>query len=257
MLSLSWIILSAFDSWGHTLTASFSPVPTYVSPIGACHREGGTNERWREDGGVKVVPGPGFPTVTVCVCVCLRLLEWSATLFICMCACVQFDSILVCQGNVSPESNSMLSLPSEVSECCLLQTKWWHPVCDSERPHRFTLDREGAALALKFKCCTRVGKRSDWQFDDTWPLGQKLTTGKSEARFELGSRQYDDRQEEKNHLIWQLLFLTLSVTMTFKGIQTVFCKMFICILATVVKHSPPGTSRFTTELVTVKLLHYK
>lgn len=60
-------------------------------------------------------------------------------------ACARFDSILVCQESVPPETSSEPPLFSEVSECCFLQTKWWHPVCDSDRPHRFTVDRADSA----------------------------------------------------------------------------------------------------------------
>lgn len=78
----------------------------------------------------------------VCVCefclpVCLHKL--SAALFICVRACVLTVSSFARKMSLRKPTARCHSL-SKVSECCFPQTKWSHPVCDSNWPHRFILD---------------------------------------------------------------------------------------------------------------------
>ena len=142
----------------HTHTDSIShSCPSRNSPIGPCHLK--KNEEDREVWKCCLDPAI-MPTVKsfVCVCVCVWI-----TFCLPACLLAQIVRRLVylrarvhafwqyprlprkCLSGDHPHAATLLR---EVSECCFLQTKWWHPVCDSDCPHRITPDTERTAPAL-------------------------------------------------------------------------------------------------------------
>lgn len=138
----------------HTCVNSFPPSsPLHNSPSGCCHCKRGTwdmkkTERCESAAWtlqsyllLKSFVSPRGCVDVFCLWACLCAQIVSHLVYLCVRVHAFWQYLPFARKTSLWRSTARSHSSPKVSEFCFLQTKWWHPVSDSDCPHRFAPNR--------------------------------------------------------------------------------------------------------------------